>query len=243
MGGALLSRWQSAGLDGITVVDPIATPPGARVLTDIPADGSPDILVLAVKPQVWRECVGSAAGRLAPGTTVVSIMAGVAIASLQAAIPAARIVRAMPNTPARIGRGVTALFTTAGTDSRQHAETLFTPAGTTVWLDSEADFDAVTGLSGSGPAYVFAMIDALAAAGEGAGLCPDLAARLALVTVSGASALAAEGTATPGQLRDAVTSPNGTTAAGLAVLMPELAQLLAATVAAATARSRQLAMD
>ncbi len=240
MGGALRARWHAAGFGAITVVDPVATPSGVTVERVAPATGVPDILILAVKPQVWRDSVAAFAPRIGANTLVVSIMAGVTIAALRAAFPDATLVRAMPNTPARIGQGVTALFTTGDSDARAQAEALFAPTGATVWLDAEADFDAVTGLSGSGPAYVFAMIEALAHAGTAAGLSPALAEALALATVTGAAALAAEGHATPAELRTAVTSPNGTTAAGLAVLQPQLEGLMVATVAAAAERSRAL---
>ncbi|MGL4542235.1 MAG: pyrroline-5-carboxylate reductase dimerization domain-containing protein, partial [Polymorphobacter sp.] len=143
--------------------------------------------------------------------------------------------------PARLGQGVTALFGCGATAAHcARAEALLAAAGATVWLEAEAQFDAVTGLSGSGPAYVFAFIEALAAAGVANGLSAPLAARLARATVTGAAALAAEPGADPAALRVAVTSPGGTTAAGLAVLVDRLAPLLVDTVAAATARSRQL---
>ena len=167
-------------------------------------------------------------------------MAGVTLAALADRFPGAAVARAMPNTPAAVGHGITGLFSTdATTAERRWLEALFGHAGATVWLDVEADFDAVTAVSGSGPAYVFAFIEALAAGGEAAGLAPALALRLATATMTGASALAADG-APPADLRAAVTSPNGTTAAGLAVLQPRLGPLLRETVAAAAARSREL---
>lgn len=237
MGSALLARWRAAGIEDVAVIDPAI--PGA-----VMPGGAPDIVVLAVKPQLWR--AATAGMTLAAGTLVVSVMAGVAIADLAAVFGGAVIVRAMPNTPAAIGQGVTALFTddAAGDGpaalARAAAEVLFQPAGATLWLEHEADFDAVTAVSGSGPGYVFAFIEALAAAGTAAGLDPGLAARLARATVTGAAALAAAEATPVAALRERVTSPAGTTAAGLAVLVPGLTPLLTATVAAAAARSRAL---
>ena len=247
MGGALLGRWLDAGLSGITVIDPNAGDrPGVATSITLPADGTPDIVVLAVKPQIWLAATAELTARLAPSsltrpTLIVSVMAGIGTAALAARFGGSPIVRTMPNTPARIGQGVTALFG-LGVDASNHerATLLMAAAGDTVWLDREQDFDAVTAVSGSGPAYVFAFIEALAAAGEAAGLSADLAARLALGTVTGAAALAAERSASPAELRVAVTSPNGTTAAGLAVLQDGLPMLARATVAAAQSRSHEL---
>lgn len=231
MGGALLGRWR-AGFDPV-VVDP-------RLGLHVPEDGTPETVVLAVKPQVWQAATALLGERLGAGTLVVSVMAGVTIAALAGRFPDATIARAMPNTPAALGKGIAGLFSADATPAeRARLDALFAAAGATVWLDREADFDALTAVSGSGPAYVFAFIEALAAAGEAAGLAPDLALRLATATVSGASALA-EGGTPPADLRAAVTSPNGTTAAGLAVLLPGLGPLLRDTVAAAAERSRAL---
>lgn len=241
MGGALLGGWLAEGMGPVAVIDPAprALPLGV-VATPTPPDGAPDVLVLAVKPQVWRAAAAPLAACVGPMTLVVSVMAGVTTSEIADVFPACPIIRAMPNTPAAIGKGVTALFTDAGDLAAGAAEALFSPAGTTVWLHREADFDAVTAVSGSGPAYVFAFIEALAAAGAAAGLEPGLAAQLARATVTGAAALATADAATAAELRARVTSPGGTTAAGLAVLMPDLARVLAITVAAAAERSRQL---
>lgn len=235
MGGALLRRWRDCGLADVVVVDPRSGQ------AELPADGSPDVVVLAVKPQVWLDATAELRSRLRPGALVVSVMAGIGTAALGARFPGASIVRTVPNTPAGIGRGITALFAaSADASARDTAAALMAAAGEIVWLDREADFDAVTAVSGSGPAYVFAFIEALAAAAEAAGLAADLAARLAHVTVAGAAALADGSSETPAALRVAVTSPNGTTAAGLDVLQPALGPLLHETVAAAQSRSRQL---
>ena len=235
MGGALLGRWRAEDMGPVAVIDPAL--PGGDVLPD----GRPDVMVLAVKPQVWREAVAPLADRMGPMTLVVSVMAGVTTDDLASVFSGSAIIRAMPNTPAGIGAGVTALFTTSGDLAEGAAEALFSAVGTTVWLSDENDFDAVTAVSGSGPAYVFAFIEALAAAGEAAGLEAGLAARLARETVTGAAALAAaDASVSAADLRRRVTSPGGTTEAGLAVLVPGLVPLVVDTVAAAAARSRQL---
>ena len=239
MGGALLARWRAEDMGPVAVIDP-AVPGGEMPTEGGSGKGGPDVLVLAVKPQVWRAAVAPLVARTGPLTLVVSVMAGVTTAELASVFPGAAIIRAMPNTPAAIGQGVTALFTTAGDLAEGAAEALFSAAGATVWLEDEADFDAVTAVSGSGPAYVFAFIEALAAAGAAAGLEPGLAARLARATVTGAAALAALDATPASALRERVTSPGGTTAAGLAVLLPGLTPLLEATVTAAATRSREL---
>nr|WP_279380416.1 pyrroline-5-carboxylate reductase [Polymorphobacter multimanifer] len=237
MGGALLGRWIAAGTGPWRVIDPAkADAPDGAVRGA--GDDDPAVVVLAVKPQVWREVVAPLAGRVA-GAVVISVMAGVTAAALAEALPGARIVRAMPNTPAAIGQGVTGLWS-ADAGARDVAGALFEAAGAVVWLEDEADFDALTGVSGSGPAYVFGFIEALAAAGCAAGLSDDVAMALARGTVTGAAALAANDPAAADELRRRVTSPGGTTAAGLAVLMPGLGPLLVDTVAAAAARSKSL---
>jgi pyrroline-5-carboxylate reductase len=243
MGGALLRRWLAEGLGPVTVIDPAArdVPDGVTVLQRPPAEGKPDIVVLAVKPQAWAQAVLPLAGRLGPMTLVISVMAGVRTDDLARLFPGAGVVRAMPNTPAAVGQGATALFTRDGDIVQGAAEALFQPVGQTIWLTDETQFDAVTAVSGSGPAYVFHFIEALAAAGAAAGLDPVLAMRLSRQTVIGAAALAAQDGATSAELlRQRVTSPGGTTAAGLSVLMPALPPLLEQVIAAAAARSREL---
>ena len=175
-----------------------------------------------------------------------SVAAGTPIAAFEAALGAQTpIVRAMPNTPAAVGRGITAIIGNAHASATQVdlAEMLLRAVGQVVRLEREDQMDAVTGVSGSGPAYVFHMIECLAAAGEAQGLAPALAMQLAQATVAGAGALAEAADETPAQLRVNVTSPNGTTQAGLAVLMDEdsgLPPLMRKTVAAAADRSREL---
>ncbi|WP_164158369.1 pyrroline-5-carboxylate reductase family protein, partial [Sandarakinorhabdus rubra] len=205
MGGALLRRWQAEGLGPVTVIDPAARalPPGVVALPRPPETGKPDIVVLAVKPQVWASAVLPLAGRLGPMTLVISVMAGISTTDLARLFPGAGIVRAMPNTPAMVGQGMTALFTKDGDLVQGAAEALFQPVGQTLWLTDEAQFDTVTAISGSGPAYVFHFIEALAAAGAANGLDPAMAMRLARQTVIGAAALAAhDGASSAATLRE-----------------------------------------
>lgn len=245
MGGALLARWLDAGLpaERVTVIDPFAKnlPDGVRTSSVVPQDGGPRVVVLAIKPQMFDEAAAGLKGRLAADTLVMSVLAGTKISRVREALDRP-VVRSMPNTPARIGRGVTALYGDVVEADRVVAEALMAAAGQVVWLDDEGQFGAVTGLSGSGPAYLFRFIEALASAGEAAGLSPRLAEVLALETVTGAAALAAASTETPAELRVQVTSPKGTTQAGLDVLDGEgsLTDLLTRTVAAAATRSREL---
>lgn len=250
MGGALLARWAGAGIaESIVVIDPGSpkVPDGVSVLPALPAPGAlpvPDVVVLAVKPQVAPTALADLPTLTGPETVVVSIMAGTLLPDIAAFAGPGIAVRAMPNTPAAIGKGVTALFANGAPDSaRVVLETVFTRAGSVVWLESESQFDAITAVSGSGPAYVFRFIEALAAAAEAAGLAPDLAERLARATVVGAAALAEADPRTPRELRTAVTSPGGTTQAGLEALDadPGLPALVRAAVRAAASRSREMA--
>lgn len=247
MGGAMLTGWLANGIDpkAVTVIDPNARPDwadkGVRVNTAPPE--SPAVLVLAVKPQM----MGSVLDQLAvgPDTLVLSVAAGVTLDAYGRAFPTAPVVRAMPNTPAAIGRGITALIGNdlAGRAQMDTAQALMAVVGEVVRLQDESQMDAVTALSGSGPAYVFHMIEALTAAGIAQGLPADLALQLARATVAGAGALAMADDTAPAALREAVTSPGGTTAAGLVVLMDTetgLPPLIARTVTAAAERSREL---
>lgn len=235
MGSALLSRWRAAGLADIVVIDPVV--PGARTCRP---GGTPAVVVLAVKPQVWRTAIAPFGG-LGADTLVLSIMAGVSCAAMAGELPETRIIRTIPNLVSQIGQGVTALYQVGeGRADRATAEALMNTVGTCLWLDREADFDAVTAVSGSGPAYLFAFIEALAAAGVAAGLSPSVSEDLAVRTVTGAAAMVTETGKSPASLREAVSSPGGTTLAGLAVLQSELPALMRATVAAAQSRSREL---
>ena len=250
MGSAMLRGWLARGLPpgAVTVIDPQPSDwvrgTGVRINADLPAD--PAVAIVAVKPQMMGDALPALRAVAGGRTVIVSIAAGTPIAAFEAAFgPDTRIVRAMPNTPAAVGRGITAIVANARADADDltMAEELLLAVGEVARLADEAQMDAVTGVSGSGPAYVFHMIEALAAAGEAQGLEPDLALRLARGTVAGAGQLAMEADETPTVLRENVTSPNGTTQAGLAVLMDAdrgLAPLIAATVAAAADRSREL---
>ncbi len=251
MGGAMLEGWLKGGLTPaqVQVIDPY--PSGwlkgraAQGVTVNPVELAPaTVAVIAVKPQMMAEAAPRLAVLAGQGTVFLSIAAGTPIAAFEAMFGAATpIIRAMPNTPAAVGRGIAALIGNGAATEAQMAmaEALLGAVGQTVRLVSEEQMHAVTGLSGSGPAYVFHMIEAMAAAGTAAGLPPDLAMRLARATVAGAGALADASPEPAEQLRVNVTSPGGTTAAGLGVLMPELSDLMTRTVAAAAGRSRELA--
>jgi pyrroline-5-carboxylate reductase len=251
MGGAMLAGWLASGLAPVRVqvIEPNPSEwlkaRAAEGLALNPATLLPaTVAVIAVKPQMMSAAAPQLAALAGAGTVFLSIAAGTPIAAFEAMYGAdAPVIRAMPNTPAAVGRGITALIGNgAATEAHMAmAETLLAAVGQTVRLDSEEEMHAVTGLSGSGPAYVFHLIEAMAEAGAAAGLAPELAMRLARATVAGAGALADAAPESAEQLRVNVTSPGGTTAAGLAVLMPELPGLMKRTVAAAAARSRELA--
>lgn len=255
MGGALLKGWIGAGIDpaAVLVVDPAAAdgsaaPQGVRVVDAVARlapDLAPRMIVLAVKPQVMDDAVAGLKPFTDRGAAVLSIAAGKSLAYFKGAFGAETpVIRAMPNTPAAIGKGITAAVANAQTDdaTRQLGELLLGTVGAFVWLDEEKHMDAVTAVSGSGPAYVFYLTECLASAGAAAGLPPELSHTLALHTVVGAGALLAEGDRAPDELREAVTSPAGTTAAALDVLMSEkgLSALMRKAVAAAAKRSREL---
>jgi len=251
MGSAMLAGWLDSGLapERVQVIDPDPSTwleglgeRGLRLNPDPPTP--PTVAIIAVKPQMMDEAAPALAAMAGTGTLYLSIAAGTPIAKFEAMFGTdTPIVRAMPNTPAAIGQGISALIgnAAAGEAHLAMAEALLAAIGETARLDSEDQMDAVTGLSGSGPAYVFHMIEAMAAAGEAQGLAPDLAMRLARATVCGAGALAARSNDSAEQLRINVTSPGGTTAAGLEVLMGALPELMTRTVAAAAARGRALA--
>ncbi|MHC2000093.1 pyrroline-5-carboxylate reductase [Methylobacterium sp. CM6241] len=253
MGGAMLAGWLAGGLDAARtcVVDPQASPEMVRLCeshgialnpSDVPAN---DALILAIKPQGLEGAAGLLDGMIAPHTLVVSILAGKTIGDLQGRLPSARaIVRAMPNLPASIGRGVTGAVANANVspDQRDQADALLKAVGAVEWLDDEALIDTLTALSGSGPAYVFLLAEVMAEAGVAAGLPADMSARLARATVSGAGALLSTSPHDAGQLRRDVTSPGGTTAAALSVLMREggVQDLMREAVAAAKLRAGEL---
>lgn len=250
MGSAMLEGWLADGLPpgSVWVVDPKPSDwvqsTGVQINTDLPA--APALVLIAVKPQMMGEALPTLAN-LGNGTTLfLSVAAGTPIAAYEAVLGTQNpIIRAMPNTPAAVGQGITAIIGNPHVTATHLdlAETLLGSVGQVVRLDEEDQMDAVTGVSGSGPAYVFHMIECLAAAGEAQGLAPDLAMQLAKATIAGAGALAEKADETPAQLRVNVTSPNGTTQAGLEVLMDKgngLPPLIAKTVAAATNRSREM---
>ena len=248
MGGAMARGW--TGVHRVLVHDPLATglPGGVERVESLDAAELPGdlVVVLAVKPQVFPAVAESLAPVAVRNALFVSIMAGITLKGLGDALGGSgRIVRTMPNTPAAIGCGITAAVAGAGVHEGDAAivDALLRPTGEVVWLDDEAQIDAVTAVSGSGPAYFFRFTEALAAAGAEAGLPPELAMRLARATFTGAAALSRAETAELAELRRQVTSPGGTTAAGLAEMDADGAidRLLSAVVKAAAERSRELA--
>lgn len=249
MGGALLDGWLRNGVKpgAVHVIEPNPRPDlaqkGVVLNGDLPAD--PAVLFIAVKPQMMADVLPRLAQFGRDGTLVMTVAAGTTIATYEKAFPGAAIVRAMPNTPAAIGQGISAILGNArATEADMDlARALMQAVGRVVRISHEDQMDAVTAVSGSGPAYVFHMIEALAAAGEAEGLPKDLALELARMTVAGAGALAVSEDEDPAVLRENVTSPAGTTAAGLSQLMdPDsgLPPLMRRTVAAAAARGREL---
>ncbi len=254
MGSAMLEGWLALGLDpgDVAVVEPqptreitALTARGLRLNPPADALGEVAAVVVAVKPQVAPDVMPALAPFVGAMTVVVSIMAGRPLKFLADALPDAALVRAMPNTPAAIGRGITVAVADARVSGEQRAlvDALLSAVGAVEWVTDEALMDAVTALSGSGPAYVFLLAETMAQAGAAAGLPPALAARLARATVAGAGELLHRSPLDAATLRENVTSPAGTTAAALDVLMAEdgLAPLMRRAVAAATARSRELA--
>jgi pyrroline-5-carboxylate reductase len=251
MGSALLSGWLADGLpaQSVWVLDPAPSDwvqtQGVHVNQSLPS--SPAIVLVAVKPQMIGDALPSLIALGNGDTLFLSVAAGTTLAQFADILGAQTpVIRSMPNTPAAIGRGITAFVGNGfvGEEDLTLADTLLSAVGQTVRLDAENQLDAVTGVSGSGPAYVFHLIETLAAAGVAQGLSEDLAMTLAKATVAGAGALAEEAEDSPTQLRVNVTSPNGTTQAALEVLMDEqtgFPPLLKQAVKAATDRSRELA--
>lgn len=248
MGGAMLRRWIGAGADPatITVIDPglPEVPEGVTVVADMPLGSMPEMLVLAIKPQQLAEFAAGLAPWQGSPPIIVSILAGVEAATIARLLAAPRVVRAMPNLPVAIGKGVTALFThDPDAALRDAAASLIQPLGHVEWIADEALFDAVTALSGSGPGFLFRFIDALASAGVAIGLPADVAARLALATVEGSALLAAQAALSPAELADRVASKGGSTREGLGVLDAEkaLTRLMTATLETARRRNAELA--
>ncbi len=243
MGGALLRRWLECGLkrERVCVIDPApAQITGVCWQADFPG-GTPDLLILGIKPQMFDELAPGVTTHIGPNSVVVSMLAGIDCARLRQAFPLAKaVVRTMPNLPVLLGKGVTALYSPAGPCA--DAEALFAPTGLVEWLNDEEHFHALTAVSGSGPAFVYRFIGALADGGTALGLPADQALRLARATVEGAAALSIAAGDDPAELAQRVTSPGGTTAEGLAVLDKggEFVRIIAETQAATARRSQEL---
>ncbi len=251
MGGAMLSGWIAQGVDpaNIVVIEPspsddIKAFEAKGVRLNPKAVGDTAVLIVAVKPQIFPDAAPRLKAHVAASTLVISIMAGLPIAKIAAAC-GGKVVRAMPNTPAAIGRGMTVAVAASDVTPQQRdiADALLRATGLVEWIGDEALMDAVTAVSGSGPAYVFLLAEELARAGVAAGLAPDLATKLARETIAGSGELLHRSQLSSETLRQNVTSPGGTTAAALAVLMGEdgFKPLLERAVAAASKRSKELA--
>lgn len=257
MGGALLSGWLAGASTPrpIHVVEPNADgvaafrgKPGVTCVAtaaDVPAGSAPEVIVLATKPQVMDDVAPAYRRFAARGSLVISVAAGRTLAYFAGHLgDTAAIIRTMPNTPAQVGRGITVCCANRHVSAAQRrlADSLMSATGEVGWVEDEALIDAVTAVSGSGPAYAFLLAECMAQAGIEVGLSPELAARLARATVAGAGELLHRSPETPARLRQNVTSPNGTTAAALNVLMAEdgLQPLMTRAIAAAARRSREL---
>lgn len=250
MAGAMLHGWLAGGLppERFTVADPAgpALPAGVRMLTDIPADGRFDVILLGVKPQLLARVAPHVEALAGPGTVVLSILAGVELVVLDQHFPRAKgLVRVMPNLAAALGKSPMAVAE-RGLDEpeREAAFALLAPLGTPEWV-GEDEFDLVTALAGSGPAFVYRFIDALAAASAELGLPANKAQRLALAMVEGAASLAASSEHSPGELARRVASPGGVTQAGLDALdeSDSLRRLVEKTLLAARDRSAEMAAE
>jgi pyrroline-5-carboxylate reductase len=251
MGGALLSGWLERGMDSaaVTVIDPnppmAARQSGVKLANGPAGLGKFDVLVIAIKPQLFADVLPGLSQLCGPETIVVSVAAGQTVESIARRLGhAGAIVRTMPNTPALVGRGVTGAYASSAVSpgGRERVNTLLEAVGKVAWVEDEGLIDAVTAVSGSGPAYVFHLVEAMAEAGRKAGLPSDLAMLLARETVSGAGELLARSSEPASRLRENVTSPKGTTAAALEVLMGEggLVPLMERAVAAAKRRAQEL---
>jgi pyrroline-5-carboxylate reductase len=255
MGSAMLRGWLKSGAAShFVVVEPAGAPgvlaPSPRVdahraASELSDTLAPDAVVFAVKPQVINDIVPAYRRFVRPETVFMSIAAGTTIGGLAKHLGDAAVVRVMPNTPAAIGRAISVACANPHVTAvqRQLCDALLAAIGESTWVEDEGLLDAVTAVSGSGPAYVFLLIETLAEAGVKAGLPEELALQLAKATVAGAGELARVSHETPARLRENVTSPGGTTRAALDVLVAEdgFAALMIRAVAAATARSRELA--
>lgn len=252
MGGAMLAGWLAGGFpaSAFTVVDPFlaAAPDGVTLLRDLPAadaDGF-DAVLLGFKPQQWAEASPPLAPLCGPGTVVLSILAGVELDTLRGRFPmAGGIVRIMPNLAAALGKSPMGLFGAVDAVGRALVDRLMAPLGQAEWVANEADMHLITALAGSGPAFVYRVIDALATGAAALGLPRDQADRLALTMVEGAAALAVRSPESPGQLADRVASPGGTTRAGMNVLDADgrLLALIEETLRAARDRSAEMSAE
>lgn len=254
MGGAMLAGWLKNGIAGtdITVVDPgpsekmqtIIADAGSRWTAEVPSGLQPSILFLAVKPQMMEAVLPGLKECVASDTIVVSVAAGTTLSTLERHLGPAGMVRAMPNTPAMVGRGITGAYANARVNEAQRGQVhdLLKVSGPVEWVSSEAEIDSVTAVSGSGPAYVFYLVECMAEAGRKAGLQADLAMRLARETVAGAGELLHQSPDDASRLRQNVTSPGGTTAAALSVLMAEdgMQPLFDKAIEAARKRAEEL---
>lgn len=254
MGGAMLNGWLDAGTDpaSVVVIDPKPSDAmaarlssaGVRCESSAPEGMTAGILMLAVKPQVMDAVIDGVTGLVGPGTVSLSVAAGKTLAYFEQRLGGA-VVRSIPNTPAMVGRGITGAVANAAVsaEARDEIEKLLSVCGPVEWVEDEALIDAITAVSGSGPAYVFYLVECMAEAGRKCGLPADLAMRLARATVTGAGELMHQSPDGAAKLRQNVTSPNGTTAAALAVLMAEdgIQPLFDAALKAAADRSRELA--
>lgn len=254
MGGAMLTGWLEGGIsaDRISIIDPNPSEQmmeaikyaGASHFTSTDEVSIVDVLIVAVKPQIIEKVLPTLTGLVGDNTVVLSVAAGTTIATIASHIGPGAIVRAMPNTPALMRRGITGCFANEKT-TKQHVEqitTLLSAIGKVVWVDREKQIDAVTAVSGSGPAYVFHLAECMVQAGVESGLSAKVAEMLARETIAGAGEMLSQLNESSAQLRKNVTSPNGTTAAALDVLMsePNLQSLMSKAIAAAAKRSEEL---
>jgi pyrroline-5-carboxylate reductase len=255
MGGAMAMGWVKSGIAGDQIIAADPNPPeamklrlgeaGIRFAASAPEGVTAAVIFVAVKPQVMDQVLPAYKSLIGEDTIVVSIAAGKTLAFLETHLGSAPMVRAMPNTPAMIGRGVTGAFANGRVTDAQRAlvHALLEVSGPVEWVETEALIDAVTAVSGSGPAYVFYLAECMAEAGRKLGLPADLAMRLARATVSGAGELLHQSPDEAAQLRKNVTSPGGTTAAALAVLMADdgMQPIFDSAVKAARDRAEELA--
>lgn len=250
MGGAMLHGWLAGGFDAarITVVDPMreVVPAGVTLLREVPGDRAWDVVLLGIKPQQLATAASEIVPVIAGGTVLLSLLAGIELATLATQFPAARArVRVMPNLAAAIGKSPIGLAGDGDHAARALVDALMAPLGTAEWLAEEAQMDLLTALAGSGPAFVYRFIDALASGAAALGMDRGQADRLALAMVEGAAALAARSEDSPGRLADRVASAGGVTRKGLDVLDADgrIVRLAEDTLRAARDRSAEMARE